>query len=320
MKILIADSFPKTHAEALVNAGHDCTIEPGLDENSLEQAITDHEVLIVRSTKVNAKTLDASSALKLIIRAGAGTNTIDKSHAAEKGIRVCNVPGANSVAVAELAMGLMLSIDRNIPDNVSDLRCKTWNKKKYSKARGLLGQKIGILGMGAIGVALAERAHAFGMEIHAIEKPNRSGDIADRLAKLHLVEHQDLASLLNACDIISLHMPSNEQTNGLVNTEFLSQMQAGAMLINTSRGELVDESALLAAIEEKGIRAGLDVYQNEPGAADNNFESAVASNPNVCGTHHIGASTEQAQTAVADGVMRVIESYENEQLIFCVNG
>ena len=320
MKILIADSFPSSHADALANAGHICTIEPGLDENSLALAISDHEVLVVRSTKVNATTLDAGSALKLVIRAGAGTNTIDKSHAAEKGVRVCNVPGANSVAVAELAMGLMLSIDRNIPDNVSDLRCKTWNKKKYSQARGLLGQKLGILGMGAIGVALAERAHAFGMEIHAIGKPDRSDDIADRLARLNLTEHQEITSLLSACDIISLHMPSNDQTNGMVNAEFLSHMKAGAMLINTSRGELVDESALLAAIEQKGIRAGLDVYQNEPGAADNSFESAVASNPNVCGTHHIGASTEQAQTAVADGVIRVIESFENDQLIFCVNG
>jgi len=279
MKILIADSFPSTHADALTAAGHECTIEPGLDENTLEDAIGDNAVLIVRSTKVNAATLDAGSALKLVIRAGAGTNTIDKAHAAAKNIHVCNVPGANSVAVAELAMGLILSIDRNIADNVSDLRGNTWNKKKYSKARGLMGQKIGILGMGAIGIALAERANAFGMEVHTIAKPGRTGDIADRLAKLNVVEHSDIPALLSASDIVSLHMPSNAETNGMVNAAFLSHMQPGAMLINTSRGELVDEQALLAAMEEKGIRAGLDVYQNEPGASEDTFESAIACRP-----------------------------------------
>ncbi len=319
MKILIADSFPATHAEALTQAGHQCTIEPGLDENSLPDAIKDNTVLIVRSTKVNAATIDAGSALQLVIRAGAGTNTIDKAHAAKNGVKVCNVPGANSVAVAELAMGLMLSIDRNIANNVSDLRNNTWNKKKYSQAQGLHGQRLGILGMGAIGIALAERANAFGMEIHVIAKPGRTGNIADRLAKLNIVEHEEQHQLLQASDIVSLHLPSNEQTNSMVNAEFLSHMKPGAMLINTSRGELVDEEALLAAMNEKGIRPGLDVYQNEPGASDNTFHSAIAGHPNVCGTHHIGASTEQAQTAVADGVIRVIESFEADQLIFCVN-
>ena len=163
MKILCADSFPQSHADALSERGYTITAAPSLDENSLVEAIADHEILIVRSTKVTAATLDNGSALKLVIRAGAGTNTIDKAHAAGKDIAVCNVPGANALAVAELVMGLILSLDRHIPDNVSDLRDGVWNKKKYSAARGLCGQRLGILGLGAIGFAVAERARAFGM-------------------------------------------------------------------------------------------------------------------------------------------------------------
>ena len=156
MKILIADSFPESHAAILKDNGHELTIDPSLEGDALVGAINDNEVLIVRSTKVNADTMDASTNLKLVIRAGAGTNTIDKAHAAEKGIRVCNVPGANSIAVAELVMGLIIAIDRNIADNANDLKNKVWNKKKYSKAQGLYGQSIGILGLGAIGLAVAD--------------------------------------------------------------------------------------------------------------------------------------------------------------------
>ena len=319
MKILIADSFPSTHAAQLEKLGHNLTIDPSLDENSLAAAITDHEILIVRSTKVNAATLDAATGLKLVIRAGAGTNTIDKAHAAEKGIRVCNVPGANAVAVAELAMGMIIAIDRHLADNVADLRNSTWNKKKYSKAQGLFGQKIGILGLGAIGLALAERAKAFGMQVYAVSKSGRDAATADRIGAAGIIELADIDQLLNQCDIVSLHLPANEQTTGMVNEAFLGKMKDGAMLINTSRGELVDEAALLGAMESKGIRAGLDVYNNEPGAGDNNFDSAVACHHNVCGTHHIGASTEQAQTAVSDGVINTINAFEKGETLNCVN-
>lgn len=303
----------------LEQMGHDLTISPELDQHSLVDAIADHAILIVRSTQVTAATIDAGNALKLVIRAGAGTNTIDKTHATTKRVHVCNVPGANAVAVAELAMGLIIALDRRLADNVADLRNGVWNKKKYSTARGIYRKKIGILGLGAIGLALAERAGAFGMSIFSVAKPGRDSDTIARIAAAAITELDSVQQVLAGCDIISLHLPANDQTKGMVNKAFLEQMQDGAMLINTSRGELVDEAALLNAIETKGIRAGLDVYHNEPGANDNTFTSAIACHANVYGTHHIGASTEQAQTAVADGVINTIKAYQSGEILNCVN-
>lgn len=319
MNILIADSFPASHAATLEQMGHQCTASPTLDADSLPGAIDGHEILIVRSTKVNSDTLDAGNKLKLVIRAGAGTNTIDKQYAADKGIRVCNVPGANAIAVAELAMGLIIAIDRNIADNVSDLRQHRWNKKKFSAAKGLYGQKLGILGLGAIGMALAERARAFGMEVYGVTRPNRSDTARKIISDAGIKELESFEQVAASCDIISLHLPAVEDTRKMVNREFLAQMKPGAVLINTSRGELIDEEALLDAMNERGIRAGLDVYANEPGAAEGDFECALGAHPNVVGTHHIGASTSQAQTAVADGVIDVIKAFERGETLNCVN-
>lgn len=319
MKILIADSFPESHQQTLTQDGHQITFDPTLDGDTLPGAIADHDVLIVRSTAVSAATLEAGSALKLVIRAGAGTNTIDKSSATELGIRVCNVPGANAVAVAELAMGLILSIDRHIPDNVSDLRNQVWNKKKYAKARGLYGQKIGILGLGAIGMAVAERARAFGMAVYALNKAERSQEAQLRISDAGIQTVDSIDELLGQCDIVSLHMPAGDNTRNMVNGDFLAKMKDGAVLINTSRGELVDEAALIDAMNTRGMRAGLDVYQNEPGAGGSSFSSPLASHPGVCGTHHIGASTDQAQVAVADGTLAIIAAWGNGEIRNCVN-
>lgn len=319
MKILIADLFPAQQIESLREAGHTVSHDPTLENASLSAAVSDHEVLVVRSTRVDAATLDAGTALRLIIRAGAGSNTIDKPHAAERDIAVCNVPGANSIAVAELVMGLIISIDRRIPDNVSDLRTGTWNKKTYSRAKGLYGRKLGILGLGAIGMAVCRRARAFGMEVHAVRKTGRKPAVERQIAEAGIIEHASQEELLGACDIVSLHMPANEQTIGMVDDRFLGMMQDDAILINTSRGELVDEPALIRALETRGMRAGLDVYANEPGAGDGTFGSDLSRHPLVTGTHHIGASTQQAQTAVADGVLEVIRSYEAGDLINRVN-
>lgn len=319
MKILIADKFPASHAEQLNDLGHSCTVAPELDADSLVDAIADHDVLVVRSTRVTRDTFDAGKQLKLVIRAGAGTNTIDKDYASGKGITVCNVPGANAVAVAELVMGLLLCIDRNIPDNVIDLRQGQWDKKRYCTARGLYGLSLGILGLGAIGFAVAERAHAFGMEVCVVTKPERSEDIRQRIRQSGIVELDSQSQLLGHCDIVSLHLPATEHTRVMVDKAFLSAMKNGAILINTSRGELVDEQALLWAIESKGLRAGLDVYANEPAEGKTTFSSALASHPSVYGTHHIGASTDQAQVAVADGVIQVVDAFDNGEKLNCVN-
>lgn len=319
MKILFADKFQQAYLGDLKAQGHDCDLQPDLTADDLPANVAGAEVLIVRSTKITRATIEAADNLKLIIRAGAGTNTIDKDAAAEKNIPVCNVPGKNAVAVAELAFGLLLAIDRNIPDNVADLRQGQWNKKKYSKAEGIMGRHIGIVGLGGIGLALAERATAFGMHVHVVHKPTRDEETARRLQALEAKELDDLHQLAAECDVISFHVPATADTKGMINADLLAHFQNGAILLNTSRGEIVDEPALIQAMDDKGIRAGLDVYNDEPGAAQGEFDSALARHPNVYGTHHIGASTEQAQNAIAAEVVRMLEEFGRGNVLHCVN-
>ena len=319
LNILIADNFPEAHRRALQEAGHRIAFEPELAGEALERAIQDHEILVVRGTRVEAATIDAGAGLRLIIRAGAGTNSIDKAHAATKGVRVCNVPGANAIAVAELVMGLIIAIDRQIASNVIDLRNRRWNKRLYGKAQGLHGMTLGILGLGAIGLAVAQRAHAFGMRVCTIARKSRSEAARAGIAAWDIATLDSPQQLIRRSDVITLHLPFTPQTDQMVNDEFLAQMKDGAILINTARGELLDEAALVRAMHSKGIRVGLDVYRNEPASGEGEFESALANHPNVRGTHHIGASTEQAQSAVADGVLEVIASYQKGALLHCVN-
>ena len=176
MQILIADKFPESGLAHLESQGHDVDFQPDLTGDDLPGAVAQAEVLIVRSTKVSAATIEAAPSLALIVRAGAGTNTIDKQAAADHAVYVSNVPGRNAIAVAELTLGLILAIDRRIPDNVADLRTSTWNKATYSKGTGLLGRSLGIVGVGAIGLAVATRAASFGLELHAVEKAAGPGD------------------------------------------------------------------------------------------------------------------------------------------------
>ncbi len=321
MKILIADTFPESRRNALSEAGHRLTFDPNLAGDALRGALGDHEILVVRGSKVDAPCIDAGRALKLVVRAGTGTNSIDKAHAAGKGVRVCNVPGANSIAVAELVFGLILAIDRHIADNINDLRNRRWNKKKYGKARGLYDRTLGILGLGSIGLAVAQRAHAFGMHVRALTQPQptQPQQTVEGIHAWGIVGVDSLEELIELSDIISLHLPLTPQTDRIVDEAFLERMKDGAILINTARGELLDEAALIRAMERKGIRAGLDVYRNEPASGEAAFESALANHPGVYGTHHIGASTEQAQSAVADGVVRVIDAFEKGELLYCVN-
>jgi len=319
MNILIADKFPQHYLDELEARGHACVSRPELGADDLPGAVPGHAVLIVRSTRVTAETIGAGDCLKLVIRAGAGTNTIDKATASDQGVHVCNVPGKNAIAVAELTMGLLLAIDRNIPDNVIALRQGQWNKKRYSEARGLCGRSMGIVGMGAIGMAVAERARAFGLETFGIDKPNRSQAVTAKLGALGVRSVADMDALAATCDILSFHVPASGDTQGLIGRELLARMQPHSIVINTSRGDIVDEAALVEAMESKGIRAGLDVYANEPASGQSEFVSMLAQHPNVYGTHHIGASTEQAQNAVAEGVVEIVDAYTQGQVLHCVN-
>lgn len=319
MRILFADTFAPSGLEQLAGDGHEIDLNPTLNAETLALHITGFDALVVRSTRVTADTIAAGDRLGLVVRAGAGTNTIDKEAAAARGVYVCNVPGRNAIAVAELAMGLILSLDRRIPDAVADLRQGIWRKKFYSEADGLAGKTLGLVGLGSIGLEVVKRAAAFDLRILVVHRPDRDPATL-ALAKAAGVEFVPSdQELLGRSDIVSFHVPLTDETRQLVNDELLGQCRDGAWIINTSRGEIVDESALLRALDERAMRAGLDVFADEPGGGEGTFESVLASHPAVYGTHHIGASTEQAQQAIADGVLEVIAGYERGAVINCVN-
>jgi len=319
MKVLLADALPDAAVEQLEAAGDEVTRLPDLDADTLPDAISDHEVLVVRSTTVTAAALDAANGLGLIVRAGAGTNTIDCDRAAELGIFVCNVPGKNALAVAELTMGLLVAVDRHIAAATADLRAGTWNKSAYSKADGLFGRRMGILGVGDIGIATAARASAFGIEVVAVAKSGQSSAAIARAEAAGIRWVDDLAALLTSCDIVSLHVPGAPDTKGLVDADFLATMKQGAILLNTSRGDIIDEAALIDAMNERGLRAGLDVFADEPSSGSADFDSDLAKHPSVVATHHVGASTAQAQDAVTAGTLETINAYRTGSPINCVN-
>ena len=319
MQLLFADSLPQKTIAELEARGHQCVVDPGLGEADLAGRIPGFDILVVRSTKVPGSVFEAADRLALVIRAGAGTNTIDTAAAAARGVLVANVPGRNSAAVAELTMGLLLAIDRRIPDNVADLRAGRWDKKTYSKAAGLLGSTLGIVGLGSIGLCVAERATAFGIKVQTLAKPGRAAYVEARAVDLGIVMRASLPELISTSDIVTLHVPSSPETRHLVDETFLSHMRPGSILLNTSRGEVVDEAALLQALDRGAVRAGLDVYGDEPGTSTAEWKSAVAQHPNVVGTHHIGASTQQAQLAIAAGVVEIVDAFVAGEARNCVN-
>lgn len=319
MKILLADALPAATVARLETAGDDVRVDGSLTAADLGDALAGIEVLVVRSTEVTAEALDRADELALIVRAGAGTNTIDIARAAELGILVCNVPGKNALAVAELAMGLLIAVDRHIAAGTADLRDGKWNKSKYSNGDGLYGRTLGIIGLGDIGIAVAARATAFGIDVIAVEKPDRTADTIERAARAGVRYVGSIDALLSAADIVSLHVPGGSATKHMVDAEFLSKMGDDTILINTCRGDVIDEAALIDAMTNRGIRAGLDVFADEPrsGAAD--FASPLGQHPSVVATHHVGASTEQAQVAVAEGTVDVIEAYRSGAIVNAVN-
>jgi len=316
MNILIADKFPAHWLEEL-KKDHKVTYTPALDENTLVGAVAQSEVLIVRSTKVTKAAIEAAPALKLIIRAGAGYDTIDTAFAKEKGIGVCNCPGTNSIAVAELAFGLMLALDRRIYNNVADLRAGKWNKGEYSKAKGIYGKTIGIIGLGNIGKEIAKRALAFGMKVLAYDTFRTAEDMKAVGAQ----KVDDIYEIASKADVITVHLPGTPETKGIFDKKFFDSMKQGAFFINTARGSLVKTADLVAVLKEGKIKAAMDVYENEPKATDLTFENMPFKGlDNFYGTHHIGASTEQAQDAVARRAVDIVKAYaEKKEYLFKVN-
>lgn len=318
MRVLFADKLPDHARVRLASHGMEVHADKALKGDTLTAALSDFdpEVLVVRSTKVQAQQLAAGRSLALIVRAGAGVNTIDVAGAAARGIYVANCPGKNAVAVAELTMGLLLALDRHIPENVADLRAGRWNKGTYAAADGLRGRTLGILGVGQIGAEVARLGKSFGMEVLAWSRSLTDATAAE-LGVRRYDTPEDVALRAHA---LSVHLALTPETRGFVGDSIFQEMKPGAIFLNTCRAEVVNEDALLRALDRPGIRAGLDVFGGEPNAKSGDFDHPLAKHPRVYGTHHIGASTEQAQNAVADEACRVIETYKaSGQVPNCVN-
>jgi D-3-phosphoglycerate dehydrogenase len=316
VRVLVADAFPQDRLGELAALGLELDLRPDLPAQELPAAARDATVLVVRSKQVGAQVFEEARALTLVVRAGAGVNTIDVAAASRRGIHVASCPGQNSIAVAELAIGLLLALDRRIPDNVALLRAGRWDKKTFSEAGGLHGRTLGLAGLGAIGREVASRALALGMRIVAWSR-----SLDDETAKALGVERApDLLAAARAADYLSLHLPLTPATRGLVSGEVLAAMKPGAGLVNTARAELVDGAALLEAARAGRVRVATDVFAGEPEKGRADFASELAQLPGVYGTHHIGASTAQAQDAIAREVLRIVATFvRTGEVPNCVN-
>lgn len=313
MRILVADKFEKSGLDGLRALGVEVFSEPELGVDGIPGALAAcrPDVLVVRSTKVPAASIAKASweggKVKAIIRAGAGVDNIDTKAATAAGIRVCNCPGMNAVAVAELTMGLLISCDRRIPDQTADARAGKWNKKEYSKARGLKGMTLGVVGCGAIGMNVIKRALAFDMRVLAWSRSITQEVTRQLGAEFGGSNTPALLGMAGNADAITIHLPLAPDTRQLIGAEFFARMKPGSYFINTSRGDVIDEEALRQAVQTKGIRAGLDVFEQAPAATEGPWENPTCRLPGVYSTHHVGASTTQAQEAIAGEVVRMVQ-------------
>lgn len=303
MKVLVADKIAENTITSLKELGCEPVVNPKLSAEDLPDAIGDSEILIVRSTKVTKETIESASALKLIIRAGAGVNTIDVDTASQRGVYVSNCPGTNTDAVAELALGFLIAADRRIAHACSDLRNGKWRKAEYGKSRGLKGRTLGVIGFGNIGRALAKRALALEMNIIAWDVVRTEG--------FDVTYYDTIEEIAEKADAISIHLPVTPETKHLIGKAFLGRMKDGAILINTSRGEIIDTTALKEAISQKHLRVGIDVFENEPAGGDDVFNDTELAELTACCTPHIGASTDQAAEAVGDVVVEIVKAYRD---------
>lgn len=309
MRILIADKFEPTGVDGLRALGCDVVVEPDLKDAALEAALRalTPDVLVVRGTPVTAAMLETGS-LSLVVRAGAGYNTIDLAAASRLGIFVSNCPGKNAIAVAELTFALILALDRRIPDNVAALRAGRWNKKEFSQARGLFGRTLGLLGYGRIGQEVALRAHAFGMRVVVWSRRFSEGrEPDDPSAPIEIARTPE--AVADSADVLSIHLALTPATRNFVNADLLGRLKPGSFVINTARGEIMDALALENVVKTRDIRAGLDVFPGEPAGATGAFASPLAMLPHVYGTHHIGGSTDQAQDAIAAETVRIVSAF-----------
>ncbi|HKQ59558.1 MAG TPA: hydroxyacid dehydrogenase [Candidatus Eisenbacteria bacterium] len=286
MRVLIADGLDPAALAKLRAAGIDVVEKKGLAGAELIETLQSCQGIIVRgATKVTGDVLRGSNGLKAVVRAGTGLDNVDVAVARERGVKVSNTPAANAVSVAELVFGLALALERHIVDAALDMRSARWEKTKYA-GRELSGRTLGLLGFGRIGREVALRARAFAMEVIACDPV-----LPQWPTGYEWVTPVTLDELMAGCDVLSLHVPLTGESRGVIGTRELALMRKDAILVNASRGGVVDEGALLAVLTEGRIRgAALDVFEREPPG-----EHPLLTLPNVIATPHLGASTDAAQ-------------------------
>ena len=291
MKVIVSDNMNPGALEIIKETGAEVIYKP----ESLESALADAEMLVVRSaTKVTADLISKAPKLKAVVRGGVGLDNIDQEACKAHGIEVANTPGASTNAVAELALGLMLSTVRNVQRGYFTMKEGKWEKKSLSGTE-IHGKTLGLIGCGRIGSLTGEKAHKLGMKVLGYNPPPRHVST--------FIEYVELDELLKNADIISLHVPLNPNTDKLINSKNLSKMKDGVVLINTARGQIIDESALYDACKSGKIRAAaLDVYCEEP------YKGKLLELDNVFFTPHIGAATEEAQLRIGEEIASKIRS------------
>ncbi|MFN7991558.1 MAG: NAD(P)-dependent oxidoreductase [Candidatus Micrarchaeia archaeon] len=291
MKIVIADQMEEEVVRGIASLG--TVVERPAD---LRSALNDADVLIVRSaTAVTRELISGAGKLRLVARAGVGLDNVDQQACAEKGIKVLNTPGASTNAVAELAIGLMIGSYRNIQKAHHQMKGGRWEKKGLL-GREIEGKTLGIIGYGRIGAAVARKAHALGMSVIAYNPPPRHEDGIAAFV-------DDLDAFLARADIISLHAALTETTRDLINRETIARMKDGAVIINTARGEMIEEDALYDAVKSGKIAgAAVDVYREEP------YRGKLVGLDNVFLSPHLGASTKEAQMRIGSELVKILKS------------
>ncbi|MDP9037023.1 MAG: NAD(P)-binding domain-containing protein [Myxococcota bacterium] len=310
MRLLIADKLHPRAIEELRTLPLEVVYEPELTKESLDSSLQGVGILVVRSTEVTASAIENAKRLNLIVRAGASFDTIDVRAASKRGIYVANCPGRNASAVAEIVFGLLIALDRRVPDAVASLRAGKWERKEYSKAEGLHGKTMGIVGLGAIGREVAARARCFGLHVVGWGRSLTP----TRAAELGIGYAASLEELASRSQVLSLHLALVDRTRGIISRRILDLLPERTIVINTARADLIDGAALLEAAQKRGFRVGLDVFPDEPRGGGRVFTSPeifqnYPSGGVVYGTPHISAATDQAQLAIASETVRIIRSF-----------
>jgi D-3-phosphoglycerate dehydrogenase len=306
--IVVCDGMDKSIFEGLMNMSEfNVHPEPKNSQDTIASLLPTASALIIRSaTKVNADLLEKAPHLKLVIRAGEGTDNIDKAACAAKGVKVANTPGANNNSAAEHAIALMMTVLRKTAEANATMKNGGWDKSKYTGVE-LANKKVGVVGFGRIGQIVAKRLSGFEPDLLFFDPFVEKSDLP------YARKAKDLNEIFSTCDVITLHTPLMEQTKGMVNAELLNLMQPHAVLVNASRGGIVNEEALLQVLKDKKIRAaGFDVFATEP--LEEN--SPLRSLENITLTPHLGASTEEAQLRVGEmAVHQTKEFFVNNNLL-----